>query len=144
MSKTIHNPYELASHFGTTESRLEAYMSERANCDVFIAKFPTGIRFDVEVAGTNATFSCHVKYPFETLPVEVFLDTVCHNACEADPFDEPLDMLMNMSNPGEKWTLEDAGQILSEAEAQGWKFAPDVDAQFILDLYNDMEPEEEE
>ena len=59
-------------------------------------------------------------------------------------YDDPIDMLMNMSNPCENWTIEDAGQILSEAEAQGWQFAPDVDAQFILDLYNDMEPEEEE
>ena len=59
-------------------------------------------------------------------------------------YDDPIDMLMNMTNPCENWTIEDAKQILSEAEANGWKFAPNVDAQFILDLYYDMEPEEEE
>lgn len=141
MSKTIHNIHELASHFGTIESRLESYVSNRARCPVSIAQYPTGLRFDVDIDGANATFSCNVRYPFETLPVEVFIDTVCHNASEADPFDDPLDMLMNLSSPGENWTIEDAGQILSEAEAQGWRFAPDVDAQFILDLYNDMEGE---
>lgn len=56
-------------------------------------------------------------------------------------YDDPLDLLMNTTNPGEHWTLEDAGRCLSEAEANGWKFAPNVDPQFILDLYNDMEPE---
>lgn len=139
MSKTIHNIHEFASHFGTIEPRLEAYMSERAHCDVHVAQFPTGFRLDVEIEGTNATFSCNLKYPFETLPVEVFLDTVCHNACEADPFDDPFDMLMNTTNPGEPWTLEDAGRCLSEAEANGWKFSPSMDPQYILDLYNDME-----
>lgn len=59
-----------------------------------------------------------------------------------DSFDDPIDMLMNLTNPHEAWTLEDAGHILGEAEAQGWRFAPDVDAQYILDLYNDMEGDE--
>lgn len=59
-----------------------------------------------------------------------------------DSFDDPIDMLMNLTNPHEDWTLEDAGRILGEAEAQGWRFAPDVDAQYILDLYNDMEGDE--
>lgn len=58
-------------------------------------------------------------------------------------FDDPIDMLMSMTNPFENWTIEDAKHILSEAEAQGWHFAPDIDAQYILDLYNDMEPEED-
>jgi len=58
-------------------------------------------------------------------------------------YDDPIDMLMNLTNPHEDWTLEDAGRILGEAEAQGWRFAPDVDAQYILDLYNDMEGDDE-
>ena len=56
-------------------------------------------------------------------------------------YDDPLDMLMNMTKPGEVWTIEDAGRCLSEAEANGWIFHDNVDPQFILDLYNDMEPE---
>lgn len=142
MSKLINNIRELASHFGTSVSGLDATLSNRAGTTVTIAQFPTGFRFDVEVEGTNATFSCHVKYPFETQPVEVFIDTVGHNVEASDPFDDPIDMLMNLTNPGEQWTLEDAGHILGEAEAQGWRFAPDVDAQYILDLYNDMEGDE--
>ena len=58
-------------------------------------------------------------------------------------YDDPIDLLMNTTNPGEHWTIEDATVCLSEAEANGWHFAPNVDPQFILDLYNDMEPEEE-
>ena len=59
-------------------------------------------------------------------------------------YDDPIDMLMNMTNPGEDWTLEDAGHILGEAVAQGWNFSPDVDPQMILDIYNDLEPEKED
>lgn len=59
-------------------------------------------------------------------------------------YDDPLDLLMNTTNPGEHWTLEDAGRCLSEAEANGWRFPDYVTPQFILDLYNDMEPEEGE
>ena len=59
-------------------------------------------------------------------------------------YDDPLDLLMNTTNQGEHWTLEDAGRCLSEAEANGWRFPDHVTPQFILDLYNDMEPEEGE
>ena len=59
-------------------------------------------------------------------------------------YDDPIEMLMNMTNPGEDWTIEDAGHILGEAIAQGWKFSPDVDPQMILDIYNDMNEEEED
>ena len=61
-----------------------------------------------------------------------------------DIYDDPIEMLLNTTNPGEALTLEDAGTCLSEAKANGWKFPDYVDPQFILDLYNDMEPEEEE
>lgn len=142
MSKLINNIHELASHFGTSAARLDATLSKRACTTVTVAEFPSGLRFDVEVPDTHATFSCQVGWPFEVLPVEVFIDTVGHNVEASDPFDDPIDMLMNLTNPHESWTLEDAGRILGEAEAQGWRFAPDVDAQYILDLYNDMEGDE--
>ena len=142
MSKLIHNIHELASHFGTSASRLDATLSNRACTTVTVAQFPTGLRLDVEVPDTNTVFSCNVKYPFETRPIEVFIDTVGHNVEASDPFDDPIDMLMNLTSPHEAWTLEDAGHILGEAEAQGWRFAPDVDAQYILDLYMDMEGDE--
>lgn len=59
-------------------------------------------------------------------------------------YDDPIEMLLNTTNPGEEWSLEDASKCLSEAIANGWNFAPDVDALFILDLYTDMEPTEED
>lgn len=63
---------------------------------------------------------------------------------DAAGYDDPLDILMNTTNPCEDWTIEDATRVLSEAEANGWNFAPNVTPQFILDLYNDMEPEKED
>ena len=142
MSKLIHNILELASHFGTSAAGLDATLSKRACTTITVEEFPSGLRFDAEVPDTNAVFSFRVGWPFETRPVEVFIDTVGHNVEASDPFDDPIDMLMNLTSPHESWTIEDAGHILGEAEAQGWRFAPDVDAQYILDLYNDMEGDE--
>ena len=58
-------------------------------------------------------------------------------------YDDPIDLLLNETNPGEEWTIENAGRCLSEAEANGWRFPDYVTPQLILDLYYDMEPEEE-
>ena len=141
----INNFNELAAEFNTIPSCLEAVLSNMAHMDLNIENFPTHVRISHSISGYNAELSIICKYPFNIRVVTMFLNSL-EVAVDGilSIYDDPLDMLMNMSNPGEEWTLEDAGQILSEAEAQGWQFAPDVNAQFILDLYNDMEPEEEE
>ena len=59
-------------------------------------------------------------------------------------YDDPIEMLMNMTDPGEIRTVEDATKILSEAEANGWNLAPDITPAVLLEIYNDMEPEKED
>lgn len=140
----ICNIHELACLYGTSASRLDAVLSRNAGTAITIAEFPTGLRLDASIDGTNVTYSCQLRYPFEDKPVVAFVGHIGELLCVANPYDDPIDMLMNLTCPGEEWTLEDAGRILGEAEAQGWRFAPEVDAQFILDLYNDMEGENED
>ena len=82
--------------------------------------------------GRTVLTDCHIDHEFRQVEPD------------REEYDDPIDMVMSMTDPGEDWTLEDAGHILGEAIAQGWHFAPDVDAQFILDIYNDLEPEEED
>lgn len=139
----IYNIHELACLYGTSARKLDSVLSEKAGVAITIAEFPTGLRIDASIDDTNATYSCQVKYPFDEDPVVAFINNIGDLVCYGNPYDDPIDMLMNLTSPGEQWTLEDAGHILGEAEAQGWKFAPKVDAQFILDLYNDMEGGEE-
>lgn len=96
------------------------------------------------------SFICEAIYQLEHVGEETFdsmADAISYATKlihDMKTYDDPIDMLMNTTNPGQAWTIEDAGRCLSEAEANGWKFAPNVDPQYILDLYNDMEPEEEE
>ena len=74
-----------------------------------------------------------------TVLTEVYIDHSFHRK-----YDDPIDMLMNMTNPCEGWTVEDAKHIMSEAEAQGWHLDPQLTPEDILDIYNDLEPEEED
>ena len=107
--------------------------------------------FGNDISNTNGnTFICEAVYQLEYVGEETFdsmADAISYATKlihDIKTYDDPIDMLMNTTNPGEAWTIEDAGECLSEAEANGWKFPPYVDPQFILDLYNDMEPKGEE
>ena len=142
----IKNIHDLAAHFCTTSSGLKKTLCDRTHCELYIAEAPTSIRIGAEIPECNVEFCTILRYPFESQPVDVFIDTVGHNVSEAyfDVFDDPVDMIINMTNPGEEWTIEDAGHILGEAIAQGWHFTSDVDPQMILDIYNDMKTIEED
>lgn len=144
MKKIIRNIHDLAEAFGTTASNLEATLSSIARTDITVAESPTSIRVETFVEECNTTICVVCKYPFEASAVNVFINSAgqLHNNMFDEAFDDPFDMLMNTTNPGEQWVLEDAGRCLSEAEACGWKFPNYVTPQFILDLYNDMSPEE--
>lgn len=142
MIRTISN---LADCFDTNRTHLESALSKLANLPVTVDNTPTSVRISHTVEDCNADLSCTFQYPFESKAVTAFLISLESTVVRLlNIYDDPLYMLMNTTEPGQAWTLEDAGQCLSEAEANGWKFAPDVDPQYILDLYNDMEPEEEE
>lgn len=139
----IRNINELAASFKTVPKRLDLILSDQAHMDLTTHNFHTGVRISHFIGDCNADISCTFKYPFDSRAVTTFVNSL--EPLVADMYgiyDDPLDMLMNTTNPGEFWTLEDAGRCLSEAEANGWKFSPSVDPQFILDLYNDMEGDE--
>lgn len=139
----INNFNELATSFDTTPSSIAPTLSNIAHMDLEISNSPTGIRISHFVGECNATLSCSFRYPFDSKAVTVFLNSIETTVADLySIYDDPFDMLMNTTNPCEDWTIEDAGKCLSEAEASGWHFAPSVDPQYILDLYNDMSPEE--
>lgn len=139
----IRNINELAVAFKTVPKRLDLILSDQAHMDLTIYNYPTGVRISHFIGDCNADVSCTFKYPFDSRAVTTFINSLEPLVADMyDIYDDPLDMLMNTTNPGESWTIEDAGRCLSEAEASGWKFSPSVDPQFILDLYNDMEGDE--
>lgn len=117
----------------------------------FVAEYAVYSQHDADNAPLCNSLNMNATYTLEFVGEETFENMAFAIAYAADlvrkmtdnDYDDPLDMLMNMTNPGEDWTIEDAGHILGEAIAQGWHFAPNVTAQLILDLYNDLEPEEE-
>ena len=64
--------------------------------------------------------------------------------CVMNEYDDPIDMLMNLTDPYEDWTVDDARNIMSEAEAQGWNLDPQLTPEDILAIYNDLNNEEED
>ena len=141
----IRNFNEFATAFDSNPKRIAHHLSNLAHMDLNVAATPTSVRIDHFIGACNADISCTFKYPFDSVAVTAFINSLEPMVADMyDIYDDPLDMLMNTTNPGEAWTLEDAGRCLSEAEANGWKFSQNVDPQFILDLYNDMEPEKGE
>ena len=139
----INNINDLASAFNATWKNLDSVMSNIAHIKLTVENSPISVRISCFVDDCTAELSCALRYPFDSKAVTVFLNSI--EATAADLFsiyDDPFDMLLNTTEPGRTLTIEDAGTILSEAEADGWKFSPSVDPQYILDLYNDMESDE--
>lgn len=58
--------------------------------------------------------------------------------------DDPVDIVMNTTDPGMNLSIEDAGRIIGEAEASGWKIPSTLTPERFIEIYNDLEPEEEE
>ena len=140
----VHNFNELASEFSTSPKHISTVLSNLAHMDLAVENSPVSVRISHFISECNADMSCTFRYPFDSRAVVAFAESLeSMIAAMYDIYDDPFDMMMEMTNPSDSWTIEDAGQCLSEAEANGWKFAPHVTPQFILDLYNDMNPEEE-
>lgn len=142
----INNIHDLAEHFGTTAIGLESTLSNRARTDIHVDKLPTYIRIGAFVGECNAEFCVLCTYPFESSAVDVFIDTIEHTCTAAydEAFDDPVEMLMHMTDPGEITTIEDAGRVLSEAEAYGWRIDPQLTPEDILAISNDMDKEEDD
>ena len=142
----IKNIHDLAECYDTNRIHLEEVLSGMAHRKISILPYPTHVCISTELGECSTDFSITCRYPFESSAVDTFIeniDRICTDAYHA-AFDDPIEMLMNMTDPGEGWTVEDAGHILSEAEAQGWHLDPTLTPEDILAMYNDLEPEEEE
>jgi len=142
----INNTHDLTEHYGSTWFHLETELSNKARRNITVEPFPTHVRISTFLGECNTEFSITCRYPFESSAVDVFIDTIEHTCTAAydEAFDDPREMLMNLSDPFEDWTVEDAGHIMSEAEAQGWHLDPQLTPEDILSIYHDLEPEEED
>lgn len=142
----INSIYELAKAFGTTQRGLSAVLSDRAGCPVEVWSGVNSVRLTVVIEECCVDYHCMMRFPCELYPITTWIDTIGHTAMEAfcNTFDDPLTMLLNTTEPGEQWTIEDAGHVLSEAEAHGWHFPPSITPEDILAIYNDLEPEKED
>lgn len=139
---TIHNFNEFATAFNTTPAHIESTLSNLAHMDLTVENTPTRVRISHFVGECNMELLAGFIYPFDSRAVTEFLNDIEISVNDLlSIYDDPIEMLMNTTNPGEHWTIEDAGRCLSEAEANGWNFSASVDPQYILDLYNDMEGE---
>ena len=62
----------------------------------------------------------------------------------ADRLEECMEIVLSTTNPCEKLAMEDAARILCELKADGWDIPLMLTPSLFLELYNDLEPEEEE
>lgn len=144
---TIHNINEFADLFGVTPDRLEKAIYNGTSCGAWVMWNCTSVTIGSIVEGSDAEFSCKFSYPFESEAVFRWLDelerltTDAWNEANAD---DMVELVMNMTNPGDELTIADAEKLLSQAEADGWTIPIGFTPQDFLDIYNDLEPEEEE
>lgn len=59
-------------------------------------------------------------------------------------FDDIVDTIMNYTEPCENLTVDDAKEIISNAEANGSIFPNWVTPEMFIAIYNDMNPSDEE
>lgn len=144
---TINNINDLASHFGTTPEHLEHALYRCTDCGAWINWTCSKVNIGSIVEGSEAEFSRSFSFPFDSRDVDLWLDelegltTAAWNEANAD---DPFDIVMNMTDPGMNLTLEQAEKLVSQAEANGWSLPIGFDAEMFLDIYHDLEQEEEE
>ena len=147
MNKTIRNINDLASLFGATPDNLERTIYKGTSCGAWIQWNCTSVSIGSIVEGSDAEFSCKFSYPFESTAVFSWLDeldrltTTAWNEANAD---DPYDIVMNMTDPGLELTHDQAEELISQAEANGWTLPIGFDADMFLEIYEDCEPEEED
>lgn len=144
---TINNIKDLASHFGTTPEHLEHALYKGTDCGAWINWTCSKVNIGSIVEGSDAEFSRSFSFPFDSRDVDLWLDelegltTAAWNEANAD---DPYDIVMNMTDPGLELTHDQAKELISQAEANGWTLPIGFDADMFLEIYNDCEPEEED
>lgn len=143
----INNIHDLAEHFGTTPEHLEHYIYKYTDCGAWINWTYTKVSIGSIVEGSDAEFDETFEFPFDSeevddwLEEQEYLTTAAWNEANAD---DPYDIVMNMTNPGLDLTFEEAEDLIAQAEADGWSLPLDFDAEMFLEIYHDLEPEEED
>ena len=143
----INNINDLAAHFGTTPEHLEHAIYKGTACGAWIAWTCSHVDIGSIVEGSDEEFFRSFKFPFDSSAVDDWLEelegltTAAWNEANAD---DPFDIVMNMTNPGLNLTPDQAKEIISQAEAAGWTIPIGFDAEMFLDIYHDLEPEEDD
>lgn len=107
---------------------------------------PTSVHIESICDDSPYTIMCEFRYPFESLWIDNFLTKFGEQADEFyhNCYDDPIELLMNFTHPHENYTLAEMEKFVSQAMANGWECPPDWTPQDFLDLYYDLEPNEEE
>ena len=144
---TIYNIHDLATHFGTTEGNLERAIYKGTNCGAWINWTCSKVNIGSIVEGSDAEFSRSFEFPFDSSAVSNWLEeleTLTTSAWNEANADDPYDIVMNLTDPGLELTHDQAEELISQAEANGWTLPIGFDADMFLEIYNDCEPEEED
>ena len=59
-------------------------------------------------------------------------------------YDDPVDFMMNMTEPMTGFTMEDAEKLLGDSIGIGWHLPPWVTAETLKEIYEDLKPSEED
>lgn len=144
---TIRNINDLASLFGTTPDHLEHSIYKGTSCGAWIQWNCTSVSIGSIVEGSDAEFYCKFSYPFESTAVFSWLDeldSLTTRAWNEANADDMVEVIMNMTDPGHQMSVEEAEKLLSQAEADGWTIPIGFTPQDFLDIYNDLNNEEED
>lgn len=143
----INSIIDLAYHFGATVECLEHAIYKGTDCGAWINWTCSKVTIGSIVEGSDAEFSQSFEFPFDSSAVDNWLEelesltTIAWNEANAD---DPVDIVMNMTDPGLELTHEQAEELISQAESNGWTIPIGFDADMFLSIYNDLEPEEED
>lgn len=144
---TIKNISDLAAHFGTTPEHLEHAIYKGTDCGAWINWTCSKVNIGSIVEGSDAEFSRSFEFPFDSSSVSNWLEeleTLTTSAWNEANADDPYDIVMNMTDPGLELTHDQAEELISQAEANGWTIPIGFDADMFLEIYKDCEPEEED
>lgn len=128
MSKSINNT-AIQLEFLNVEEGKTTLVTIPSECDR--DEFARILRHYLSDGRTVLT-DCHIDHEFRQVEPD------------RAEYDDPIEMLMNMTDPGMFVSIDDCKEILSEAEARGWNIDPKYTPQDIYDIYYDLEPEEED
>lgn len=143
----INNIHDLAAHFGTTVEHLERAIYKGTDCGAWINWTCSRVTIGSIVEGSDVEFSKSFEFPFDSSAVDSWLEelealtTIAWNEANAD---DPFEIVMNMTDPGLTLSIEQAEELISQAEANGWTLPIGFDAEMFLTIYNCCEPEEED